>query len=181
MFIEKIKSLTKEEIEVEYVKLLQNYEKVKKILESKQKETLEYFDKYKRTLADIENLRKRTVIDKQDSLKFANFNIINDLLVVLDDFQRAIDSAKSDSKTDLKHFVNGIAMIEKHFADLLFKKYGVIKYGKKDEEFDPKIHTAVIAEEGDFKSEIVLDVLRMGYILHDRVIRAAQVKVGKPK
>ena len=72
-------------------------------------------------------------------------------------------------------------MIEKHFADLLFKKYGVIKYGKKDEEFDPKIHTAVIAEEGDFESEIVLDVLRMGYILHDRVIRAAQVKVGKPK
>jgi molecular chaperone GrpE len=100
---------------------------------------------------------------------------------VLDDFQRAIDSSRNDEKMELSHFVEGIEMIEKQFIDLMFKKYGVEKYCEKGDEFDPTIHLAMTAEEGDYENETVIEVFRSGYKLHDRVIRAAEVKVGKPK
>ena len=178
---EKINKEDKEKIIHEYIKLLKENEKAKKHIKDKEIETNEYLDKYRRALAEMENLRKRTVLEKQDALKYANFNIISDLLVVLDDFQRAIDSAKADEKMELKHFIEGVDMIEKQFADLLFKKYGVIRFCEINDEFDPKIHLAMMAEQGEYENEKVLEVFRKGYLLHDRVIRPAEVKIGKPK
>ena len=116
---------------------------------------------------------------KQDALKYANFNIVSDLLTILDDFQN-IDSAKAGN-IDFENYQIGIEMIEKQFLDILFKKYGVVKFGDKGEEFDPNIHSAMMMEEGDFKFEEITEVFRNGYSLHDRVIRAAEVKIGKPK
>jgi molecular chaperone GrpE len=180
--IEKLKKYNNDELIKMYVKAIKDHEKTKKVLIEKEKETQDMLDKYRRALAEMENIRKRTLIEKQDSLKYANFNIISDLLVILDDFERAITSAKSnENATDLSHFVEGIDMIEKQFADLLFKKYGVTKYCEVNDEFDPKIHLAMTLEEGEFKEETVVEVYRKGYMLHDRVIRAAEVKVGKPK
>jgi len=128
----------------------------------------------------MENLRKRTAQEKQDSLKYANFNIISDLLVILDDFERAIESGKN-GVVDINNYIQGIEMIERQFLDLLFKKYGVVKYGEKEEEFNPHIHQALMMEEGDCEKEIISEVFRKGYMLHDRVIRPAHVKVCKPK
>ena len=180
--IDKLKNCENDELIKMYVKSIKDHEKTKKILITKEKEAQDILDKYRRALAEMENIRKRTLIEKQDSLKYANFNIISDLLVILDDFERAIISAKNnENTTDLSHFVEGIDMIEKQFADLLFKKYGVTKYCEINDEFDPKIHLAMTLEEGDFKDETVVEVYRKGYMLHDRVIRAAEVKVGKPK
>lgn len=182
-----LKNLNKEDLIKRYEKLLKENEKLKhtirekdKLIEEITKDKSEYLDKYKRSLAEMENLRKRTVVEKQESLRYANFNIISDLLVILDDFNRAIDSGKSGI-TDLNNYIQGIEMIEKHFLDLLFKKYGVKKYGESGEEFNPTIHQALMMEEGDFDKEIVIELFRNGYMLHDRVIRPAQVKVGKPK
>jgi len=179
--LEKLKKYDNDELIKIYLKSLKENDKTKKILIEKEKEAQELLDKYRRALAEMENLRKRMIIEKQDSLKYANFNIISDLLIILDDFERAIISAKNDEKTELSHFVEGIDMIEKQLADMLFKKYGVIKYCELNEEFDPKIHLAMTLEEGNFENETVLEVYRKGYKLHDRVIRAAEVKVGKPK
>lgn len=180
--MEKLRRCENEELIKMYVKTIKEHEKTKKDLIEKEKEAHELLDKYRRALAEMENIRKRVLMEKQDSLKYANYNIISDLLVILDDFERAIISAKSNDKaTDLNHFVEGIDMIEKQFADLLFKKYGVIKYCEVNDEFDPKIHLGMTLEEGNFKDEIILEVYRKGYMLHDRVIRAAEVKVGKPK
>ena len=78
-------------------------------------------------------------------------------------------------------FLQGIEMIESQFADLLFKKYGVAKYGVKGEDFDPNIHQAVMMEEGESEKEVLADVFRKGFMLHERVIRPAQVKISKPK
>ncbi|HOV14087.1 MAG TPA: nucleotide exchange factor GrpE [Spirochaetota bacterium] len=177
---EKLMKLSKEEIIKEYDKLLIENEKLTKLNAEKEKESIEYLDRYRRTLADMENLRKRVAIEKQDALKYANFNIVGDLLTILDDFQRAIDSGKSGS-VDFSNYQTGIEMIEKQFIELLFKKYGVSKFGEKGEEFDPNKHSAMLMEEGDFKQEEIIEVFRSGYSLHDRVIRAAQVKIGKPK
>jgi len=180
-FIEKLINEDKKDIIKKYIKLYHENEKIKKSLKKFEHDANDYFDKYRRALADMENIRKRIIIEKQDSLKYANFNIISDLLVVLDDFQRAIDSAKADDKMDLNHFVDGIDMIEKQFVDLLFKKYGVTRFCEEGDEFDPNIHQGMMLQEGDYDKEIVIEVFRKGYLLHDRVIRPAEVKVGKPK
>jgi molecular chaperone GrpE len=178
---EKLKHEDKDELIKKLIKIHHENEKHKQSLREKENEAQENFDKYRRSLAEFENLRKRTVLEKQDALKYANFNIIADLLVLLDDFQRAIDSTKKEEKTELNTFVEGIEMIEKQFIDLLFKKYGVIKYCEQGEEFDPNIHSAMMAVEGDYDKEEIVEIFRKGYKLHDRVIRAAEVKIGKPK
>lgn len=177
---EKLLKLSKEEIIKEYDRVLNENEKLKISLVEKEKESIEYLDRYRRALADMENLRKRVTAEKQDSLKYANFNMVGDLLTILDDFERAVESANSGS-VEFNSYKTGIEMIEKQFADLLFKKYGVSKFGEKGEEFDPNLHSAMLMEEGDFKREEITEVFRKGYSLHDRVVRAAQVKIGKPK
>ncbi len=155
-------------------------EDLKKNLAEKTLEAEKNFDLYKRALADVENIRKRSANEKQEVLKFGNFNIVSDLLVVLDDFDRALTSGKQDN-TEKNAIIEGVEMIQKQFEDLLFKKYGVEKYGEAGEEFNPERHQAVMMEVGDYKEETVVEVFRSGYALHERVIRPAQVKVGKPE
>lgn len=151
-----------------------------KVKEEKEKESLDYLDRYRRSLAEVENVRRRTQQEKQENLKYANFNIITDLLTILDDFERALEHGKAEME-DVSVFIQGVEMIENQLSDLLFKKYGVTKYGGANDEFDPNIHQAVMMEEGDFDKELVVDVFRKGFMLHERVIRPAQVKIGKPK
>lgn len=173
------KSVNVEELIKERNALLKEIEELKSTHQTKEKEAADYLDKYRRSLAEMENLRKRTQTEKQDFLKYANYNIISDFLVILDDFQRAIDAGKN-SNADFETYISGIELIEKQILDLLFKKYGVQKYGEPGEEFDPNVHQAVMMEEGDFDKEELVEVFRKGYMLHDRVVRSAQVKVGKP-
>ena len=174
---------SKEEL-LEELKKLQSIctetEDLKKNLAEKTEEANKNFDLYKRALADVENIRKRSANEKQEVLKFGNFNIVSDLLVVLDDFDRALVSGKQDN-TEKDAIIEGVEMIQKQFEDLLFKKYGVEKYGESGEEFNPERHQAVMMEVGDYKEETVVEVFRSGYALHERVIRPAQVKVGKPE
>ena len=174
---------SKEEL-LEELKKLQSIctetEDLKKNLAEKTEEANKNFDLYKRALADVENIRKRSANEKQEVLKFGNFNIVSDLLVVLDDFDRALVSGKQDN-TEKDAIIEGVEMIQKQFEDLLFKKYGVEKYGASGEEFNPERHQAVMMEVGDYKEETVVEVFRSGYALHERVIRPAQVKVGKPE
>lgn len=178
---EKLKKEKTEDIIEKYIELGKNIQDKDKEIEKLKADINEITDKYKRALAEMENLRKRTVLEKQESLKYANFNIIADFLTILDDFQRAIDSAKSDNELDIKNFLSGIEMIEKQFIELLFKKYGTKRFGEKGDKFDPQLHQALMMVEGDFQEEVVIEVFRNGYMLHDRVVRHAQVKVGKPK
>lgn len=174
---------SKEEL-LEELKKLQSIctetEDLKKNLAEKTEEANKNFDLYKRALADVENIRKRSANEKQEVLKFGNFNIVSDLLVVLDDFDRALVSGKQEN-TEKDAIIEGVEMIQKQFEDLLFKKYGVEKYGESGEEFNPERHQAVMMEVGDYKEETVVEVFRSGYALHERVIRPAQVKVGKPE
>jgi len=178
--IDVLKNMDKEEIIKEYIKLLSEEKKLGELIVEKEKESIEYLDRYKRALAETENARKRFIQERQEILKYSNFNIITDLLTVLDDFERATLIGKTTNPT-LENFIQGIEMIEKQFQDLLFKKYSVEKYGQEGDEFDPNIHNAISMTEGDFDREIVSEIFRSGYKLHDRVIRPAEVKVNKPK
>lgn len=139
----------------------------------------ECLDKMLRLQADYENRRKRQDREKVDFLRFANENLIVDLLNVMDDFERAIDSAKKSN--DAGALLKGIEMIKEHFQATL-EDHGLKKIDPEGRPFDPEKHEAIAHIEDDGHPEnIVLEVMRKGYELNGKVLRPAVVKVSKKK
>ena len=142
-------------------------------------EISEMKDQYIRKYADFENFRKRILRDKEEAVKFANTSLLGDLVGILDDFERAGASSK-DTK-DVETILNGIGMIEKQMLSLLEKKWGLKKFVPLNEAFDPEKHEALMmAESPDVSESTVTEVYQNGYILNDRIIRYAKVKVSMP-
>ena len=160
---EKIVSLK----ESEYLELQEEANKAK-----------EYWDRILRLQADFENTRKRLEKEKQDFLKFANEGIIQELLNVLDDLERTVELAQTKHQ-DLPAFLKGVEMILAHLYELL-KDNGVKPIEAQGRIFDPNLHEALMqAENKDVPEHTVLEELQKGYLLNDRVIRTAKVKVSK--
>ena len=136
-------------------------------------------DQLLRKAADFENFRKRMFREKEESIKYANAALLSDLLSVVDDFERAIQSA-ADSK-DFDAFHTGVSMIEKQMVSILERNWGLKRFSANGELFDPEKHEAIAVEETDeHDKEIVLEDYQKGYLLHDRVLRPAKVKVARP-
>jgi len=144
-----------------------------------QTELMELKEQYIRKQADFDNFRKRLLRDKEESIHFANKKILEDLVPVLDDFERAIKS--SEATQDFQIFHDGIQLIEKQFLTMLEKKWGLIRFDSIDQEFDPQRHEAVSAvpHEGE-ELQKVLEEYQKGYQLNERVLRTAKVKVSMP-
>jgi len=138
--------------------------------ESKEKELQEKAEeielKYKRALADYQNLQKRVSEEKGEWIRSANKDLLLRLLPVLDTLMLAEKHLKDQ----------GLTVSISHFLDIL-KAEGVIKIKTVGEDFDPMQMECVMTEEG--KENKVLEELRAGYMLYDKVLRPAQVKVGK--
>ncbi len=135
-------------------------------------------DKYLRKLAEMENLRKRFDRDRQDYIQYALGDFLKELLGVLDNFERALES-RNDA--DGKSFQEGVEMIHRQYLDLL-KKKGVRPVETKDKSFDPSVQQAVLTEESEAVTEPeVAEELQRGYCLNDRLLRPALVKVLVPK
>jgi molecular chaperone GrpE len=153
--------------ESEYLKLKEEAAKAK-----------EYWDRLLRLQADFDNTRKRLEREKQDFIKFANEGIILELLNILDDLERTVDLAQSKHQ-DLPAFLKGVEMILAHLYEML-KEYGVKPIDAEGKLFDPNYHEALIqAENKDVPEHTILEELQKGYLLNDRVIRTAKVKVSK--
>ncbi len=148
-------------------------------LKEKASKADECLDKMLRIQADFENRKKRHDKEKTDFLKFANEGLITELLRVMDDFERAIDSAKNTN--DAKVLLQGIEMVRRDFEDIL-KDSGLKTIDPKGQPFDPEKHEAVEHAEDDGHPEnTVLEVMRKGYELNGKVLRPAAVKVSKKK
>ncbi len=148
-------------------------------IEKLESENAELKDKFLRKHADFENFRKRMFKEKEDSIKYANSNLLGDLIPIIDDFERAINSA--DDSKDFDTFLKGVELIEKQFASMLEKKWGLKRFDAKGESFNPEKHEAFMMEESSSVSEPkVVEVFQKGYQLNDRVIRHAKVKVSMP-
>lgn len=142
----------------------------------KEKEELQ--DKYLRNLAEMENLKKRLEREKKEFYQYAIAELLKELLIVLDDFERALQIV---NQVDGKSFREGVEMIYKQYRDFLMKK-GVVPMEIKDKKFDPNFHQAFITEEReDVEEPEVGEELLKGYFLHSRVLRPALVKVIIPK
>lgn len=142
------------------------------------KEVEEFKDKFLRALAEMENLRKRAEREKTEFQHYALAELLRELLVVLDNFERALQNR---DQTDGKSFQEGVEMIYRMFLDLLMKK-GVVPIVIDDKRFDPSLHQAVLTEESeDVEEPEVAEELQRGYRLHGRLLRPSLVKVLVPK
>jgi molecular chaperone GrpE (heat shock protein) len=133
----------------------------------------EYKNRYVRALADFENFRKRTEREKADFVRYATSPVLQDIIPVLDDFDRALDHAEEGDD-----FHKGVLMIYKQLFTVL-QRHGLKLIDESGVPFDPHIHEAVMREEDDsVPNHTVVAILRKGYVLHDRLLRPASVKVA---
>lgn len=138
----------------------------------------EYWDRLLRLQADFENTRKRIEKEKQEFIKFANEGMIFELLNVLDDLERAVELAQ-EKHQDLQAFLKGVEMILAHLYGML-KSYGVKPMEAKGKPFDPHLHEVLMqVENKDLPEHTIIEEMQKGYMLNDRVIRTAKVKVSK--
>ena len=134
-------------------------------------------DQMLREQADMQNLRKRLQRDVEQARKFALEKFVGDLLPVLDNLERAIQAAGDDEI--IKPFKEGVELTSKQFLDVL-SKYNVQQLNPIGEPFDPQYHEAVtMVPNPSMEPNSVMDVMQKGYILNDRLLRAAMVVVTR--
>ncbi|MCA0970027.1 nucleotide exchange factor GrpE [Halobacillus litoralis] len=130
-----------------------------------------------RLQADYDNFRRRTQKEKEADRKYRSQSLIEELVPVLDNFERALQ-VEVDSESAQK-FADGIKMVYNQFQSAMDKE-GLEEIPSKGEEFDPNLHQAVMqVEDENYDSNIVVEELQKGYRLKDRVIRPAMVKVNQ--
>ena len=157
-------------------------EKKELTLEAKLKDTEE---KLLRSLAEIDNQRKRFEKDIQEALEFGGFNFAKENLVILDNLQRAYISIKNDtslkSNKDLDKFLGNIQIIEKDLISI-FKKNKIEKIDTKNKKFDPNFHQAMTEIEDDkVEAGTIVQEMLPGYMFGNRLLRASLVAVSKKK
>lgn len=129
-----------------------------------------------RLQAEYDNFKKRTQKEKEADRKYRAQDIVNDLLPVLDNFERALQVENTEATSSL---IEGITMVYRQLQDAL-QSNGVETIETEGKEFDPNLHHAVMQVEDDtYESNQIVEELQKGYILKDRVIRPAMVKVNK--
>jgi len=140
-------------------------------------------DKLLRTLAEMENQRRRFEKERQEAFEFGGFNLAKESLAVLDNIDRAVISFKNDEilkkNIDLDKIVNGIEIVKKDL-ETIFKKNGVEPIECMNKKFDPNFHQAMLEVEDDTKdSGIVVQEIQKGYMMKDRLLRPSMVGVAK--
>ncbi len=143
-----------------------------------QRELAESTDRWVRSQAEIENVRRRTRRDMEEQAKFAAQIVINDLLEVVDNLNRATGAV--DSAEDPTGLIIGVKMVVQQFEDVL-KRHGCHRLQTDDQEFDPNFHEAIQMVPSDLASGRIVQEVRSGYKMHDRVLRPAQVIVSAGK
>ena len=129
--------------------------------------------------ADLINYRKRKDEEVGRMLKYSKEDIAKDLLPIVDNFERAISLDDDNLDDELSKFLSGFKMIYCHMEDLL-KKYEIVAIDGVKKPFDPNYHQAVLTEKVEgFEPGMVVEVMQKGYLLKDKVIRHAMVKVSE--
>lgn len=147
-------------------------EEIKRITEEKE----EQYERMLRLQAEYENYKKRTQKERAAERKYQAQNLANELLPVLDNFERALQVEKNDETSSI---IEGITMVYNQFLDAL-KSQGIEQIEAVGKQFDPNIHHAVMQVEDDsYDSNEIVEELQKGYMLKDRVLRPAMVKVNK--
>ena len=148
-------------------------------IEAMNKRVSEAEEKALRYQAELINYRKRKDEETEKKLKYANEDLILEILPVLDNYERAIKMDDDNLEDEVSQFLSGMKMVYASLTKAI-EKYGVKEIDALGKPFDATYHQAVMTEEvKDKDKDIVLEVYQKGYILKDKVIRPAMVKVNK--
>lgn len=142
-------------------------------------------DKLLRSLAEVENQRRRFEKEIKDAFEFGGFNFAKETLAILDNLQRAQISLKSDEdlkdSKDLDKFVKNLDVIEKDLVSI-FEKNKIVKINCLKEKFDPNLHQAMLeVEEDKVEPGTIVQEIQPGYMFGDRLLRPSFVGVAKKK
>lgn len=147
------------------------------LISAAKKEAADAHDRYLRLAADMENLRRRTVREKDELRQFAAGRVLEDLLPVLDNLGLGIAAAKAPN-ADLKGLVGGIGMVQDQLKNVL-SQHGLKEINPAGQKFDPNQHESIAAQpSADVADGNVLQVVRTGYSLNGRLLRPASVVVS---
>jgi len=170
------KNLSEAEEELNYLK---------NALKNLKKEYEDSNSNYLKSLADMENFRKRMNREKEESLKYSNEKLLRDLLPVLDFLDLAIGHSayylEQDSSGNLKTFVDGVKLAYGEFVKIL-KSYGAEAIETAGKDFDANFHEAVeIVEDSGLQDGKIIEEKRKGYVFKDRLLRPSMVSIAKSK
>lgn len=130
-----------------------------------------------RNQAELDNYRKRMAREKSEQAKWANANLLGELLSVLDSFQMGLDAARMDDKDSV--ITQGMEMVQRQLDEFLTSQ-GVVEVPATGEPFDPNQHEAISHEPHPEVAEgVIISQVRRGFRLHDRLLRASNVIVSK--
>jgi molecular chaperone GrpE len=166
-----------ETVEAVFEEEVETNEEHSSIMEDYQAKLEEADSRYLRLQADYDNFRRRTKLDAEANQKYRAQSIITDLLPVLDNFERALQTQVDQEQA--KSLLQGMEMVYRLLNEAI-KKEGVEPIEAIGKEFDPHLHQAVmLVEAEDSDSGIVIEEFQKGYKLKDRVIRPSMVKVSQ--
>jgi molecular chaperone GrpE len=148
-------------------------------LQAQAAKAAEHWDRLLRATADFDNYKKRAARERQDAIKYANEGLMQKLLPVLDNFEAALNAAQSTSGDNAQSLLTGISMIHQQLKSVLTEA-GLEEIEAHGRPFDPNLHEAVSqAESSEHPEGNVMQQLRRGYRLRDRLLRPASVVVAK--
>jgi molecular chaperone GrpE len=147
------------------------------------KEAADYKDRMLRTLAEMENLRRRTEREIADTRQYAVANFARDLLAVADNMQRALDTLSADFRDQadpvVKSHIEGVELTERELMKVM-EKNGIKRFDPQGQKFDPNLHQAMMqVPDPSVPDGTVVQVMQPGYMIADRVLRPALVGVSK--
>jgi molecular chaperone GrpE len=138
----------------------------------------EYYERLLRQVAETDNLRKRLAKEKQDAIRYANESLIEQLLPTMDSFDMAMFAVKNADETTIDSLKTGIEMVHTQLKRTL-EEVGLSEIDAAGQSFDPSLHEAMSRKETDEADEgTVLEQIRKGYKLKDRLVRPASVVVA---
>jgi molecular chaperone GrpE len=157
--------------------------KIAELVEALARESAEFKDKHLRTLAEMENLRRRTEREVADARLYAITSFARDTLAVADNMARALpalDAAlRENADANVKALLDGVALTERELSKVL-EKHGVRKFEPQGQKFDPNLHQAMYeVSDPALPAGTVAQVVQAGYMIGERVLRPALVAVAK--
>ena len=159
-----------------------NVSSIEESNEELQTKNEELKDQLMRTLAESENLRKRTIKEVDQAKKYSHISFVRDLVSSVDNFKRALDSLpedKADLPEPIKNLIIGLEIVEKEINST-FEKHNLKQISPLGEKFDYNFHQAMFeVPTNDTDPGIVIEVSQIGYLLYDRLVRPAMVGISK--
>jgi len=146
-------------------------------LEEAEKKAADNYDKYVRTVAELDNYRKRAAREKADAFQYGNENLLRDILPLVDGMDRALEHACNSD--DFEAFRKGLKLLQGQLLGCL-QKHGVEMIDTAGKDFDPHVHEAMMqVESAEHEDSQVVGEFERGYLLNGRLLRPAKVSVCK--